>query len=115
MPPKKIYDRSIKPKYLHDDDQISGEQGDSEERYYQIKGRRSFVWQHFLYNKAAKEAKCRYCEVKYNVKDGSTSGMLRHITLEQPGLIPEEGMEGRTSRLGKLRGSYKKTKNIENK
>ena len=55
-------------------------------QYYPISERisgnrayRSWAWKHFLYNEEMKEAKCKYCSLIYNLKEGTTSGMLKHI------------------------------------
>lgn len=72
---KKVYDKSVKAKYL--DQLVEGPDGN----YFVVKGRRSYVWAHFLYNQNTREAKCKHCDVRYNVRDGSTSGMLRHMSM----------------------------------
>jgi hypothetical protein len=39
---------------------------------------RSWVWNHYIYDKDTKKARCNYCKVLIATNKGSTSGMIKH-------------------------------------
>ena len=50
---------------------------------------KSFVWEHFLFNKETKQSKCRHCQNVLKVVGGSTTGMRTHLKSIHAELISE--------------------------
>ena len=50
---------------------------------------KSFVWEHFLFNKETKQSKCRHCQNVLKVVGGSTTGMRTHLKSIHAELVSE--------------------------
>ena len=52
---------------------------DEEQSNLTTTSKRSWVWNHFTFDKNTKKAQCNYCQILIVINRGSTSGMSGHI------------------------------------